>query len=250
MKYFKLFEQFVSEIDNFHHSDAPDAEGRFRDLGIKDLAKWLIKTRDGDLQKITGSINQQIAFNKKSDSEYANKMEKVRQEVKKQLGVDEAKETYDYGCVMVYFKCPEISKIQDAINTDHLDDKEKGIEDEHHVTLLYGIHSNEVSDDDVIDAAKGFAGSIALKNVSMFQNDCDVLKFEAENPTLHSCNFNLKQLPHTSTYPNYVPHSTIAYLKKGTGQKYVDQFNGITYTATPTHLVYSKPDGSKIKFEL
>jgi hypothetical protein len=85
MKYFK---QFITEIDDFHHSDAPDAEGRFKELGIKDLAKWLVKTRDGDMRKITGSLNQQIAFNKKSDPGYAEKMEKVRQEVKKILGKD------------------------------------------------------------------------------------------------------------------------------------------------------------------
>jgi len=164
--------------------------------------------------------------------------------------LNEAKETYDYGCVMVYFKCPEISNIQSAIKTEHLDDSKKGIEDEHHVTLLYGIHSHQVSDKEVMAAAKGFAGTIELKNVSMFQNECDVLKFEAVNPTLHACNFNLRQLPHTSTYPDYVPHSTIAYLKKGMGQRYVDQFDDVAYTATPTHLVYSKPDGSKITFEI
>jgi 2'-5' RNA ligase len=101
-----------------------------------------------------------------------------------------------------------------------------------------------------IAAAKGFAGTIELKNVGMFQNECDVLKFEASNPTLHACNFNLKKLPHTSSYPNYEPHSTIAYLKKGMGQRYVDQFDGITHTATPTHLVYSKQDGSKINIEI
>jgi len=164
--------------------------------------------------------------------------------------LNEASGAYDYGCVMVYFKCPDISNMQDAINPEHLDDKEKGIEDEHHVTLLYGIHSHQVSDEDVIAAAKGFAGTIELKNVGMFQNDCDVLKFEASNPTLHACNFNLKKLPHTSSYPNYEPHSTIAYLKKGMGQRYVDQFDGITHTATPTHLVYSKQDGSKINIEI
>ena len=30
---------------DWHDSDAPDAEGRFRDLSAKDLAAWLIKTR-------------------------------------------------------------------------------------------------------------------------------------------------------------------------------------------------------------
>ena len=69
----------------WHDSDAPDAEGRFRDLVIKDLAAWLIKTRKGDMRKITGSLNQQIAFNKNDDPKYAKKMEKVREEVKKQL---------------------------------------------------------------------------------------------------------------------------------------------------------------------
>ena len=69
----------------FHHSDAPDAEGRFRDLGIRALAKWLIRTRKGDMRKITGSLNQQINFNKKSDPKYAKKMEKVREEVKRIL---------------------------------------------------------------------------------------------------------------------------------------------------------------------
>ena len=48
----------------FHHSDAPDAEGRFKDLGIKDLAAWLIKTRKKDVKKISGSLTQQIVFNR------------------------------------------------------------------------------------------------------------------------------------------------------------------------------------------
>ena len=54
-------------------------------VGIKALATWLIKTRKGDMRKITGSLNQQIAFNKNDDPKYAKKMEKVREEVKKQL---------------------------------------------------------------------------------------------------------------------------------------------------------------------
>lgn len=82
---------------DFHHSDAPDANGRFRDLSIKDLAAWLIKTRDGDVPKITGSLNQQIVFNKNDDPDYADKMEKTRKEIYKQLGrtdlLKEANET-------------------------------------------------------------------------------------------------------------------------------------------------------------
>ncbi len=69
----------------WHDSDAPDANGKFKELGVKALAKWLIRTRGGNMQKITGSINQQIVFNRKKNPSYAKKMESVRREVKKQL---------------------------------------------------------------------------------------------------------------------------------------------------------------------
>jgi len=56
MKYIKLFEEFISEKLEWNDSDAPDANGKFKDLSIEDLAAWLIKTRKKDLTKITGSI--------------------------------------------------------------------------------------------------------------------------------------------------------------------------------------------------
>lgn len=70
---------------DWHDSDAPDAKGKFKELGIKDLAAWLIRTRGGNMQKITGSLNQQIVFNRNDNPSYAKKMEKVREEVKRQL---------------------------------------------------------------------------------------------------------------------------------------------------------------------
>jgi hypothetical protein len=91
MKHIQLYEDWLNEkkpkgAPEWKDSDAPDAEGRFRDLGIKDLAAWLIKTRDKDLKKISGSLTQQIVFNRNEDPEYAEKMEKTRKEVYKQLG--------------------------------------------------------------------------------------------------------------------------------------------------------------------
>ena len=90
----KLFENWLHEAKRpkWHDSDAPDANGKFRDLSIGDLAKWLVKTRGGDMRKITGSLNQQIVFNRKSDPKYAQKMEKVRAEVKKILAKNESQD--------------------------------------------------------------------------------------------------------------------------------------------------------------
>jgi hypothetical protein len=88
-----LNEKKPAGAPDWHDSDAPDAEGRFRDLGIKDLAAWLIKTRKKDVKKISGSLTQQIVFNRKEDPEYAEKMEKVRKEVYKQLGREDLLES-------------------------------------------------------------------------------------------------------------------------------------------------------------
>ena len=89
MKYLRLFEEFIIEkkpkgAPDFHHSDAPDAEGRFKDLSIKALAAWLIKTRKKDIKKISGSLTQQVVFNRNDDTKYAEKMEKTRMKVNKQ----------------------------------------------------------------------------------------------------------------------------------------------------------------------
>ena len=91
MKYLKSFKTFLFEgvpkgAPTWKDSDAPDAEGRFRDLSPKDLAAWLIKTRNGDLKRISGSLTQQVVFNRNDDPKYAEKMEKTRKEVYKQLG--------------------------------------------------------------------------------------------------------------------------------------------------------------------
>lgn len=96
MKYLKLFEQFLLEKEpEWQDADWPDAEGRFRDLSIKDLAAWLIKTRKKDLKAISGSLTQQIVFNRNEDPEYAEKMEKTRQEVYKQLDRQDLMEDFE-----------------------------------------------------------------------------------------------------------------------------------------------------------
>ena len=69
----------------WHDSDAPDAKGKFKELGVQKRADWLIRTRGGNMQKITGSLNQQINFNKKKNPSYAKKMESTREAVKRKL---------------------------------------------------------------------------------------------------------------------------------------------------------------------
>ena len=86
----KLFEEWLLEkkpagAPDWHDSDAPDAKGKFKELGVNKLADWLIRTRGGNLPKNTGSLNQQIVFNRKKNPSYAKKMESVRKAIKRKL---------------------------------------------------------------------------------------------------------------------------------------------------------------------
>lgn len=80
-----LLEKRPAGAPKWHDSDAPDANGKFKELGVNALADWLIKTRGGDMQRISGSLNQQIVFNRKKNPGYARKMESVRAAVKRKL---------------------------------------------------------------------------------------------------------------------------------------------------------------------
>lgn len=165
----------------------------------------------------------------------------------------EEKKTYEYGCSMLYFDFPQMAVIHDNIDEqDIFEDEEDpsfGLEKEPHVTLLYGLHCDECDDDDVIKRSKFESKNpLVLKNISVFKNEkFDVLKFDVDHEDLHKINKSLAELPHTNSYPDYHPHATIAYLKPGTSEKYLQAYEGRSFDVHPKHIVYSKPDGSKLK---
>jgi 2'-5' RNA ligase len=170
----------------------------------------------------------------------------------------EGKETYEYGCVMLYTNFPgEIIKLQDAINPDDLQDP--GIEYEPHCTLLYGLHAG-VTLDQVTDIVNRYKyNSLKAYNPSLFENpEFDVLKYDVGYPDragafLHQCNQRLKTLPNTQKYPDYHPHMTIAYLKPGKGKEYMEMFKKNSmeeFITQPTHIIFSQPDGSKTKISI
>jgi len=75
----------AKKIPEWKDSDAPDANGKFRDLSCDALADWLIKSRKGNKKKIVGSLNQQIVFNRKKNPTYAKKMKCARNKAMKKL---------------------------------------------------------------------------------------------------------------------------------------------------------------------
>jgi len=166
-------------------------------------------------------------------------------------------QTYNYGCVMLYFSFPEMEQIHKFIKPQDIytedEDKSFGLEDEPRLPLLYGLHE-EVTLEQVKEKLKGITyPTCKAQNPSLFENEkYDVLKFDIEGKGLHSINSKLKEFPYTSDYPDYHPHMTIGYLKSGEGKKYttVMQKHSKNILLSPQYIVYSQSNGTKTKIKI
>lgn len=168
--------------------------------------------------------------------------------------------TYEFGCVMLDFDFPIQKQIHKIISPFHVYDEfdthRDVLEKDTHVTLLYGLH-NEVLPMDVYNIVSKYKfDKITLDKISLFENEkFDVLKYDVSGDILHVVNKELKTLPHTSTFPDYKPHSTIAYLKPGKGKYYVQLLS--MYSAildgievVPSIITYSLPNGENVKINI
>lgn len=86
-----------------------------------------------------------------------------------------------------------------------------------HITTLYGLHT--AYSDDILPLVQCFNPFIVrLGKISLFNlPEQDVVKVEILADQLYIINkFFKNSLNHTETHPNYQPHLTLAYVKKGT----------------------------------
>jgi len=170
-------------------------------------------------------------------------------------------DTHSYGCVMLKLNIPKkewdglLSTIDDEDVYIEEGDKSFGKEDEPHITLLYGLH-DDIPDEEIKEISNKMSKcEINLKKISIFENDkFDVLKFDIIDKSkseLSKMNKEYAKLPHTTDYPDYHPHATIAYIKKGEGKKYCKTLTGGDIIITKCDTIkYSKADGSKKYYKL
>jgi len=135
---------------------------------------------------------------------------------------------------------------------------EEAVEKEPHITVLYGIHPGSDSEPSY-KYLQGFSQlvkdrfPITVRELQVFANaDYDVLSLRMESPKLMAWNKELLNILEydnrlTQTYPEYKPHATIAILKPGFGQSYVEglrnRLNGVTFQAEGSE--YCEPDKEK-----
>jgi 2'-5' RNA ligase len=112
-----------------------------------------------------------------------------------------------------------MTKIRDMIDLNDLG--EDGKESHPHITVKYGLTTTDP--EEVKNAvAKNRGGKVRMGKTSLFKNDdADVLKISVTSRALSSLWGSLSTLDNEDHFDKYVAHSTLAYLKPGTGDKYV-----------------------------
>jgi len=156
----------------------------------------------------------------------------------------EVERKHSAGCAMVFFDFKVLSDIHSMIDADDVYDEDGyGLEDEPHCTLLYGFDDDVHVDDiePIIDRFK--FRPLKLTNISVFENaDYDVLKFDVQGDYLYKINKDLTKLPYETSFPVYHPHSTVAYLKPGLGEKYVKKIGeNAKFTVIPQFVKFTHP---------
>lgn len=154
-----------------------------------------------------------------------------------------------YGCVMM-----EPSKFKDW-EENHLNginekdvfrkpyDDSFGLEDEPHITVLYGIHEDKIDPSVVVDMMeqKMEPVTVTIDEIDIFENDdFDVVKYNV--PVTEQLkeyrDMFMNAFENTQTFDGFHPHMTLAYVKKGEGKKYKKKLRE-PFQITFTKGVYS-----------
>ena len=144
---------------------------------------------------------------------------------------------YSYSSTQVNLKNPVKSEVMEwckkNIPDRHLytDEENMGRETTPHITVLYGILTED--SDKIVEVLIDEVPPIeaTLGKITIFDNsdDYDVVKIDVKSKDLNRLNKLLSDnIDNENKYPEYKPHVTIAYVKKGKGKLYSgsDAFEG------------------------
>lgn len=160
-----------------------------------------------------------------------------------------------YGCLMVNLEVDTWSSLTKIIDKEDLyepeGDSDYGIEKQPHVTILFGLHGSIKDKDIEIEIKKIKEPEIKIKDVSIFnQKEYEVLKFDVESSDLKKLNKKFCEFPHTTDFPDYHPHITIAYLKPKTSEKYIKKIKDLDFNFKIKNICYSKTNGDSKNYKI
>ena len=167
----------------------------------------------------------------------------------------EKNEKHSYGCLM----CLPHSKVmphfvkfgKTAVLPSSLYTAEDGYgyTDEPHVTIKYGF-APDLNADNVKSVLRGIKPfDIMFNAISLFENEnYDVVKFDVEhNDTLMKIRNRCNSFENYDEHPEYMPHSTIAYVKRGT---FPYKKNGLRIKVPVNRMKYSDKNSNILYVDL
>ncbi len=242
----------IDDVENISDDDKLKAAEK-----LKDKIK---KMRQAALEMGGEYSVENLVFKVLRNNGYLEKLGDIKTKAfdKNMTLVEAAKENhkFEYGCLMLYFNIPNWESIVGKIKPEDVYDSEPGygIEKEPHTTVLFGFHDN-VDLDEIKKVAKKVLKkplTVKITGISTFESKgapYDVVKFDVESKELFRLNNLMRKFPHTSTFNDYHPHMTIAYVKKGEGEKYKKIFED-ALNVTGDKLVYSTAEKEKQSWSL
>jgi len=201
------------------------------------------------------------AIRKRFESEFVQRFKELKRRIRKLIVEDDsfglkenrpqsilgiALNARDKGCVLATVDQKNVVDTVHQLQSEIRPQDLLKLEDHIHVTARYGFTAP--IDQRKIREAVQDAGSpsATVGQLGLFQNDdADVLKFSIQSEDLEKLHAELAQFPSPQTHPNYDPHLTVAYLKSGTGWRYlfVTEINGEPLEFSDFEL--SLPGGEK-----
>jgi 2'-5' RNA ligase len=190
----------------------------------------------------------------RSISMHVTKMACISSYIRKIARLIEAKANHSYSMVGIMIPTAianRIKKWAKEIIPDSEIFPDEGREDESHITVIYGLDSKDFEAVKVsLKDVKQF--SVTLNKTSLFWNDkrYDVLKIDINSPALQKLHFKLREeFKVKKSFPEYCPHMTLAYLKKGYAEKYIDEdYSDISFVVDT--LVFSDNENKKTSIKL
>ena len=207
--------------------------------------------------------NENLAFKALRRNGYLDRLSVLKRDsYDKAMSIDEMlTETaedrpHSYGCLMLEYPIQNWDKVGKFIDTNDLYKDQDGFvkKTNPHVIVLHGFH-DDVNLDSIQEALYQTNPTAApieihVDDVSCFEGkDYDVVKFSVISPQLTELNEALAKLPHTSDFPEYKPHITLAYVKPGKGKKYAKKLkNGMKFNSN--NFKFKSANGDKKTFKM
>lgn len=221
----------INAIDQAFNSGILDITDDDRQM-IRDVLKMPRLTQE-QMKDLEVDRNQKAIDDKKAMEDKAKQDALIVEQAKKK-DKKLAEDKYS-GCVM-------LNIIPDSF-TEFKIDKKDLVESEydgvHHVTLLFWLNI-DVSKKDIIDKIDYKGQKIKTKGMKVFEweeNDVLVVEVEPEK-WLTDINAQLRELDYKNDFPDYTPHVTLGYFKKGEAEKYIGK-NFDSLEIQGTDIVYT-----------